>query len=157
MATKSIRYFCLVVAAVLPMGCISPAAFFSTKVNARITVSSTANPDANGRASPIVLRVYELKSPAAFHNPSFFSIFDEEATTLGKDLVAPSQQLDLAPRNRRVLSRKTNEATRYLAVVAAFRQIEKSRWYDVVELKARKTNKIDIIVGTNSVSIQRIK
>jgi type VI secretion system protein VasD len=39
-----------------------------------IKVDQAANPNPNGRASPIVVRVYELRSPAAFSGADFFCL-----------------------------------------------------------------------------------
>src|SRR5579862_1498024 len=52
-----------------------------------IAASTDTNPDAAGRPSPIVLRVYQLKGDAAFRRVDFFGLFDDEQKALGPDLV----------------------------------------------------------------------
>ena len=52
-----------------------------------IKVDQAANPDLNGRASPVVVRVYELRSPAAFSGADFLSLFEKESEALAGDLV----------------------------------------------------------------------
>ncbi|TMG63555.1 MAG: type VI secretion system lipoprotein TssJ [Chloroflexi bacterium] len=47
-----------------------------------------ANPGPDGRPSPIVLRLYQLKADAAFANSDYFPLFDDEKKVLGQDLKA---------------------------------------------------------------------
>ena len=50
------------------------------KVKASMTVAANAevNPDVNGRPSPIVVRVFQLRADAAFAGAEFFPLFDDE-------------------------------------------------------------------------------
>ena len=43
------------------------------KVPMTIAASTDANPDATGRPSPVVLRVYQLKGDGAFSRAEFFA------------------------------------------------------------------------------------
>ena len=49
-------------------------------------ISMRAQPDVNpgpdGRPSPIVLRLYQLKADAAFGNSDYFPLFDDEKKVL---------------------------------------------------------------------------
>ena len=53
-----------------------------------LSAASDVNPDATGRPSPIVVRVYQLRADAAFAAADFFALFDEEQQTL-EDVVEP--------------------------------------------------------------------
>ncbi len=52
---------------------------------AQLVVASDVNPDAEGRASPVVVRVYQLKEEGAFNSADFFALFDKEQETLGAE------------------------------------------------------------------------
>ena len=51
------------------------------KVVIRIKTSNDLNPDVQGRASPIVLRIYSLKSADAFNNARFFELYEPGPAT----------------------------------------------------------------------------
>jgi type VI secretion system protein VasD len=101
-----------------------------------IKAAPTINPDQRGRPSPIVVRVYELKSLAAFDSADFFSIFDKEAETLGSDLVG-REEYDLRPAETRPYRRQLQPDTKFIGVVAAFRDLENSRWRQAMPVPKR--------------------
>ena len=51
-------------------------------------MGATVNPDARKRPSPVVLRVYELKSNALFESADFVSLFEKDQAVLGAELVS---------------------------------------------------------------------
>ena len=50
----------------------------------RISSDPDINPDMNGRPSPIVLRIYALKSDDIFNNADFFALYENDASILGR-------------------------------------------------------------------------
>lgn len=92
-----------------------------------IKAAPTTNPDARGRPSPIVLRVYELRALGAFNNADFFSLFDKETETLGGELVGREEYI-LQPSETRPYQRQLQPDTKFIGVAAAFRDLENSRW-----------------------------
>ena len=97
-----------------------------------IAVDSNVNPDRAGRPSPIVVRVYELKSVAAFSGADFFALFDNEQATLSGELVG-REEFQLQP------------DTKFIGVVAAFRDLEQARWRQTAPVP--KKSKPSITIG----------
>jgi type VI secretion system protein VasD len=85
------------------------------------------NPDTRGRASPIAVRVIELRSPTAFEAADFFSLYEREQPTLGADFVA-SESFVIPPGATQGYTRKAGAETRYVGVIAGFRDLERSIW-----------------------------
>lgn len=112
----------------------------------------STNPDVNGRASPIVVRVYELRSPGAFTGADFFSLFDKEAETLGADLVG-REEYDLRPAENRPYRRQLQPDTKFIGVAAAFRDLEHARWRQIVEVPAKRESSIAISVESRAVTV----
>ena len=84
-------------ALLLMAGCSSLSPYSTvTKLNLTLTASDQLNPDLNGRPSPIVVRLLELKHPVAFENADFFSLYEHAKQSLTPDLVA-SEELELRP------------------------------------------------------------
>ena len=117
-----------------------------------VEASPTANPDASGRASPVVVRLYELKSPVAFETADFFSLFDRESQTLGADLVS-RDEYQLKPGEQVLLARALRPGTRYVAVAVAYRDLERARWRAVQTLPGSAPNGIGVRVDTRNVTV----
>lgn len=123
-----------------------------TAVKGSIVASSTVNPDRTGRPSPVVLKVFELKSLAAFDKFDFFSLFERDKETLGSELAA-REDFTLQPGERKEFARKVNAETRYVGVIAAFRDIERATWRASFQLPANKTTPFVILLDGIKASI----
>lgn len=99
----------------------------STKARMTVVAQSDVNPDAGGRPSPVVVRVYQLQQDAKFANADFFALFDDEQQALGADLLA-RDEIELAPGERKVLQVEVKGDAKFLGAVAAFRDIRNSQW-----------------------------
>jgi len=108
-------------------------------------IGSDVNPDRNGRASPVVVRVYELKSLAAFNSADFFSIYDKESETLGPDLNG-REELRLKPGETALINHPLKPDTKFVAALAAFRDLDKSRWRSALEVPPKK-KKLDLTIA----------
>ena len=98
-------------------------------VTLQVTLIATAdvNPDNRGRASPLSVRIMELRSRSAFDAADFFSLYEREQATLGTELLSKEQYI-LRPGDTQGYTRKAQGETRFLGVVAAYRDLEGSAW-----------------------------
>jgi type VI secretion system protein VasD len=117
-----------------------------------VAVAPNVNPDSRGRASPIVTRLFELKSLAAFQSADFFSLFDRDKETLGNDLVA-KEELVLQPGENRQFKREMQADTRFVAMIAGYRDIERSRWRASTPVPLNETTIVTIAVQERDISI----
>lgn len=122
------------------------------RVKGSIETSPGLNPDSQGRPSPVVVRVYQLASPGTFENADFFALFDHAEATLGQNLIT-WELLELKPDERREYTTELAPATKYLGVVAAFRDLENSLWRALVELPDKKKLPLQIKLESLSVSV----
>jgi type VI secretion system protein VasD len=95
------------------------------------------NPDPSGRASPVVVRVFELKSDAEFGTADFFALYERERETLGSSLLS-RQEYVLKPGAREELWLPVPRGTAYIGVVAAFRDIRSTKWRTVVRAPRKR-------------------
>jgi type VI secretion system protein VasD len=117
-----------------------------------ITVDSNVNPDRAGRPSPIVVRVYELKSVAAFNGADFFALFDNEQATLGSELVG-REEFQLQPAETREYRRQLQPDTKFIGVVGAFRDLEQARWRQAVPVPSKSKPTIAIGLQARAVTV----
>ena len=65
-----------------------------------IVSERSLNPDIDGMPKPVLLRIYELRAPAAFERSSFFDLQDKDESQLGGDFVRREEFL-ITPGERR--------------------------------------------------------
>jgi len=108
---------------------ITIAAPPDARVKAPMTLAASAdtNPDATGRPSPVVVRVYQLRTDGAFAGADFFALFDDDQKVLGPELISRDEFV-LAPAERRTMDVTLSGETRYVGAVAAFRDIRNAQW-----------------------------
>ncbi len=123
-----------------------------TVLQINLAVDVNANPDSRGRASPVVARMLELKSLATFQSTDFFSLFDHEKDALGSELVAKEEFL-LQPGENQQFTRELQPDTRFVAVLAAYRDIERSRWRASIPVTLNETTPVTISVRERDVML----
>ncbi len=116
------------------------------QVKGTIQASPQANPSASKRPSPLLLRVYELKSAALFNSADFMSLYQRDQAELASDMVA-KEEFVLAPGESRAFTKTLSPDTRFLGVVAAYRDVEHARWRSVVAVRPGKKHQITIHAG----------
>jgi type VI secretion system protein VasD len=88
---------------------------------------SAVNTDDRGRPSPIVVRIYELKSDAAFKDADFHTLQTKDKTVLADDAVKRDDLL-LRPGEHRTIVRPADPTTTAIGVLAAYRDLPNSIW-----------------------------
>lgn len=131
-------------ALVLLAGCsaLSPYSHL-TKVNLKLTASDKVNPDLNGRPSPVVVRLFELRHPVTFENADFFSLYERAKESLTPDLVAV-EELELRPGETVDLKLSVEEGSRYVGVLAAYRDLPETSWRYTVQATPAQVTEADI-------------
>ena len=86
-----------------------------------------ANPGPDGRPSPVVLRLYQLKADAAFINSDYFPLFDDEKKVLGGDLLSREEQ-ELFPGQTLSLEIPFAAETRFIAVAGGYHDTGSASW-----------------------------
>ena len=99
----------------------------SRQLQLAIEAGDLLNPDTMNRPSPVVVRVYLLRAEITFGAADFYSLFERDAATLGADLLA-REELQLRPGRVVSINREFPPEARFLGVVVAFRNVERSTW-----------------------------
>lgn len=138
-------------ALVLLAGCASLSPYSDlTKLNLKLTASDQLNPDLNGRPSPVVLRLIELKHPVAFENADFFSLYERAKESLAPDLVT-SEELELRPGESIELKLSIESTSRYVGVLAAYRDLPETRWRYVVPVTPMALTSIELVLESTGI------
>jgi type VI secretion system protein VasD len=115
-------------------GCQAVYATFPPSTTLHFRVAADVNPDFDGRPSPVIIKVYELASKTVFENQDFFALYDSPEAILRTDLLK-KDELVFEPGQRIEYQMTLQPATKAVAVVAAYRDIEGARWRAVTDVR----------------------
>jgi len=121
-------------------------------VAAALYAAPTLNPDARQRPSPLVIRVYELSGKAQFDSADFVSLYERDKQALGPTLVS-QEEFVLRPDELRSWNKKLAPETKFVGVVAAYREIEKAAWRTAYAIQPNAPNNLTIRFDTLAVTI----
>jgi len=153
MAQTQARWLMVVVGAWLVAGLATGCAS-TTKMDLALTASADLNPSPEGRPSPLVVRVYELRSPEPFGSADFFALYDDATQLLGPSML-DHQELELQPGQNLRIKRALHPDTQVLGIMAAYRDLDHAHWREVYPLRVGKNNKLRVDLGSLSVSINK--
>lgn len=122
-----------------------------TRLHISLSADSQLNPDVNGRPSPVVLKLLELKRPVTAENMDFFSLYLRTDHALAHDLVA-SEEFELRPGESMELKLKLEEGSRYFGVLVAYRNLSQARWRHVIQVVPRQHNRAVFVLGESGIS-----
>lgn len=143
-------------ASLLLVACSStPKPVPPAKVDGKIQAAAGLNPSVSGRPSPLHLRIYELKSASAFNRADFMSLYQSDQTVLGPDLTA-REEFALQPGESRPWVKTLGAETRFIGIVALYRDLEHAVWRTLVPVQPGRTYRLAIRADalTLSASVQ---
>ncbi len=114
-----------------------------TVANVTLAASADVNPTQSGQGAPLIVRVYQLSGTAAFDKAEFFGLLNNDAKTLGQDLVKRDEYL-LAPGTKKPLALTVPETVQALGVFAAYRTFQSLPWHATILLPPHKTTTVTV-------------
>ena len=140
------RHLAAMLAAAALLGACASKPPPPASVTGTIAASPEVNPSASRRPSPILVRVYELKSAASFNGADFMSLYQRDQASLAADMLA-KEEYTLSPGESKPLAKTLAPDTRFLGVVGAYRDLEHAKWRSVVPITPNKPQKVTITAG----------
>lgn len=123
-----------------------------TVVRLQLTADAMVNTDSRGRATPVVVRYYVLQNTAAFDSADFFSLFERDETLLGAAQLV-REEATLRPGQTLKVELSPQGEAKHLAVLAAYRDVNKIRWRATAPIPQNKTMAYTVRVGAQGISI----
>ncbi|PBP57775.1 type VI secretion system lipoprotein TssJ [Pseudomonas syringae] len=143
----------LIVLLVLISGCSALSPYSTqTRLDIRLNADDRLNPDVNGRPSPVVFKLLELRRPVTFESMDFLSLYKRTGQVLGNDLVA-SEEFQLRPGDGIELKLKLDDSSRYVAVLAAYRNVSETRWRQVIQIFPNQQNRAVFVLGDSGLQL----
>lgn len=151
------RWFqCLfLVSVVLLGGCTVANYVVDPYTRMSFRASDDINPDSSGRASPLVIRIYELRSVDTFRSAGFFDLYDEPEGVLDQDLLSMDEVVLRPELVEKLPEKRLDENTRYIGIVAAFQNIDEAEWKMVLD--ANPQGYKDIRIAVDGLEMTRVR
>lgn len=90
------------------------------------------------------------EAPGGVRERDFFSLYERPKETLDPDLVT-SEELELRPGERVELKLSVGEGSRYVGVLAAYRDLGEASWRYVVPVTAKELTRVELKLGQKGI------
>jgi type VI secretion system protein VasD len=126
-----------------------------TVLNVTINAGKDINPAADGTASPVVLRVYQLGSAASFGNAEFYPLYTADAATLGADLIKREDN-QLSPGDSKTVTIDPADPVKAVAFFAGLRSFQSAKWRASTEFPPHQTTNITVTLAGSGITLKTV-
>lgn len=112
-----------------------------TEISGTAQAAANVNPSVSQRPSPLLVRLYELKSATAFSNADFVSLYQGDQAVLGNEMVARDEFV-LKPGDTRPINKVVGPETHFLGVFAAYRDLDRAKWRSLLAVQPGQKQRI---------------
>ena len=118
------------------------------EIKGSIEAVAEVNPDSLGRPSPLQIKIFQLSAKDKFEAADYFALADSSEATLGADMLGV-QAMMLTPGERRPYEGEFDPGTRFIGVIAGYREIHQAQWRAIVEMPEKSLMKMMKRGGVN--------
>lgn len=115
-----------------------------TKATLDLQTTEHVNPDSDGRASPIVLRLFLLNDKQAFEQATFLSLYQNAEQSLGDELLKAQRLQPLVPGAARDEYLELSDKARYLGVIAEYARFDEAKSKLILPIEAHHHNRYQV-------------
>lgn len=131
--------------------------FMEPDTNMTLTLAAAPdiNPDQIGEASPLNVKTYLLSERTTFDNLGFESALDEAGLLLSDQLLSTKEYI-FQPKESVQYAIKLGEETKFIAIVAAYRNVDQSKWKLVVAVDSEDPEDHAVSLTKNAVVLAKV-
>ena len=123
-----------------------------TTASLEIETSADINPNPMGRPSPLVLWIYQLKSPFCFEKADFMTLYEKSESFLSTDLIK-KQEIILKVNEKQTVPIEVTDEINALGLMALFRDYEQSHWKATATIIPHKDNLINVTIQGTTLTV----
>ncbi|QKX18929.1 type VI secretion system lipoprotein TssJ [Microbulbifer sp. YPW1] len=128
-----------------------------TSIALAVEIENDVNPDSDGRASPVVLRVFMLADDRQFSREDFLNLYENADSRLGKDLIDTVILKEFAPGEQRIEQLALTPEVKYIGLLAEFVQYQDADALMLLPITDHKKNEYAITLeGTRMASTEAL-
>lgn len=127
--THGIVFLLLLMVLLFASGCGSkPVIKETVLLDLTFIAAPDINPSPRGRASPLSMRVFELRATDTFEDADYFVLQTNPEKALGDALLPGSDKFVIRPGAREIIRRKAHPDATALGIVAGYREMAGHVW-----------------------------
>jgi type VI secretion system protein VasD len=131
----------------------APAPPPPTVVSLTLVADKDVNSTPGGAGAPLVVRVYQLSSDAAFGTAEFFQLFSQDQATLKTDMVKKDEYI-LTPGQTKTATLSPTDPVTTIGIFAAYQNFQGVTWRAMVEVAPHKTTAINAEAGAKGLVVK---
>lgn len=120
---------------------------FDTSVELNVDIKDNVNPDTDGRASPVVVRVFMLADDRQFAREDFLNLYENAESRLGKDLIDTVVLKEFAPGEQRIEKLELTPEVKYIGLLAEFVQYQHADSLMLLPITEHKANEYQVTLA----------
>ncbi len=109
-------------------------------------VDSDINPDELGVASPMFIRMYELKGRKMMKHADFIEIYERDKKVLGADMLAVHKLKHFKPGENRTEHFVLNKETNYVALYGEFLEFKDAKYKLIIPVVANNVFRNSVVI-----------
>lgn len=123
------------------------------QVVANIEAANNINPNIDGLASPLEVRIYQLQDSEAFNQANFIDLYNDDQSVLKAGLLSKRNLASVLPNEKRQIFLPLVNGTKFIAVVTAFSNYREAKNKAILSVQPGLPIIIDIRIDGINVSI----
>ncbi|MBS7706444.1 type VI secretion system lipoprotein TssJ [Chelatococcus asaccharovorans] len=137
-------------------GCATAAPPRPAILHATVVAGLSVNPDGDGRASPVVVEIFELSSLTPFQEADFDSLYTKEKQTLGENLLATHSTI-VSPGASKTVTATMAPQTTALGVIAGFADLDGLQWRGALQTLPGKDVRVAIAIDGAGITVRPVQ
>jgi type VI secretion system protein VasD len=117
-----------------------------TDLQIEFIVDADINPDELGKASPLFIRMYELKTSKMMKKADFISIYERDKEVLGSDMLAVHKLKRFKPGESRTEHFVLSKDTHYVALYGEFLEFQESKFKLIIPVVANNVFRNSVVI-----------
>ena len=117
-----------------------------TDLQIEFIIDSDINPDELDVASPLFIRMYELKATKMMKRADFIELYERDKKVLGADMVAVHKLKHFKPGENRAEHFVLNKDTNYVALYGEFLEFKDSKYKLIIPVVANNVFRNSVVI-----------
>ncbi len=118
-----------------------------------IEAANNINPNIDGLASPLEVRIYQLQDSEAFNQASFIDLYNDDQGVLKAGLLSKRNLDSVLPSEERQVAIPLIAETEYIAIVAAFADFREAKNKVILQIQPGFPVVVEVKVDGVNISI----
>ena len=123
------------------------------QVIVNIEAANNINPNIDGLASPLEVRIYQLQDSEAFNQASFIDLYNDDQGVLKAGLLSKRNLDSVLPSEERQVAIPLIAETEYIAIVAAFADFREAKNKVILQIQPGLPAMVEVKVDGVNISI----